>query len=164
MLSSASPSPDYQFLRHTLATVAYRAEKVLRDVDDTFGAYQCGASSRTPLAIVAHMGDLFDWALSMAQGTMAWHDSVPVAMNEEVRRFFASLRLLDDYLRSGQPLAVSPERLFQGPVADALTHIGQIAYLRRLAGDPVRGENYFKAEIAAGCVGREQGGERMEFE
>ena len=104
-----------------------------------------------------------DWALSMAEGKQRWQDSEPMAWEEGVRRFHAGLQALDDYLASSAPLAVSEESLFQGPVADALTHVGQIAFLRRVAGVPVKGENYFKAEIVAGRVGPEQAAPKREF-
>ncbi len=81
-----------------------------------------------------------------------------------MERFVAALARLDDYLASSAPLACAPERLFQGPVADALTHVGQLAMLRRAAGAPIRGENYYKAEIAAGRVGLDQVAARREFE
>ena len=110
------------------------------------------------------MGDLFDWALSIAQGTQAWHDSTPLPWNEEIARFFAAIKRFDDYLASSEPLHGSIEGHFQGPVADTLTHIGQIAMLRRLGGSPIKGENYFKADIAAGRVGPEQSLPRREFE
>jgi hypothetical protein len=110
------------------------------------------------------MGDLFDWALSMATGQVAWHDSQPLAWDAEVARFFASLKKFDDYLASPEPLHSPAESLFQGPIADALTHIGQIAMLRRLARCPIKGENYFKAEIATGRVGFEQPAPRREFD
>ena len=110
------------------------------------------------------MGDLFDWALSIAQGQQAWHDSAPLHWNKEVERFFAAVKKFDDYLASSEPLHASSEGLFQGPVADALTHVGQIAMLRRLAGSPVKGENYYKAEVTVGRVGQEQSAPRREFE
>jgi len=110
------------------------------------------------------MGDLFDWALSMAQGRPAWHDSAPLPFPEEHARFFAALQRFDDYLASGQPLHASPERLFQGPLADALTHVGQIAMLRRLAGSPMRGENYFVAHIEAGRLSPGQPAPVKEFD
>src|SRR5579859_8085308 len=151
-------------LRHTLATVAYRGGKALRGAPPEFAAYRCGDSTRTPAAILAHVGDLFDWALSIAQGKQAWHDSAPLAWDAEVDRFFAAIQKFDDYLASSEPLHGSTEGLFQGPVADALNHIGQIAMLRRLAGSPILGENYFKAEIVAGRVGSDQSTPRREFE
>ncbi|HEX9136386.1 MAG TPA: hypothetical protein VF905_05525, partial [Nitrospirota bacterium] len=110
-----------------------------------------------------HIGDLLDWALSMAKGERQWHDSPPQPWEGEVSRFFAALKQFDDYLASGAPLQCPIEKLFQAPIADALTHIGQIALLRRLAGAPIRGENYFKAEIVAGRVGRDQSSKRLEF-
>ena len=110
------------------------------------------------------MGDLLDWALSIARGKQEWHDAVPLAWEEGVERFFAALQALDAYLASDAPLHASAEKLFQGPIADALTHVGQIATRRRLAGAPVRGENYFLADIVTGRVGPEQSAPRREFD
>ena len=151
------------FLRHTLATVAYRGGKALRDAPPSFAEYKCGPTSRTPAQILAHVGDLFDWALSIAQGKQAWRDSTPLAWDSEVARFFESLQRFDAFLASDAPLADSPERLFQGPIADALTHVGQLAMLRRLADAPIKGENYHKADIAAGRVGADQVRPKREF-
>ncbi len=153
-----------QLLRHTLATVAYRGGKALRGSPDHFASFHIGDKTRTPAQILAHVGDLFDWALSIAQGQQAWRDSTPLSWNAEIDRFFAAVKKFDDYLASGEPLDGSAEGLFQGPVADALNHIGQIAMLRRLAGSPIMGENYFKAEIAAGRVGPDQSAPHREFE
>jgi hypothetical protein len=160
---SASSDPARQLLRHTVATVAYRSGKALRGAPESFATFTLGDSSRTPANILAHMGDLFDWALSMAKGEAAWHDSKPLAWDAEVARFFASLKKFDDYLASSEPLRSPAEGLFQGPIADALTHIGQLAMLRRLAGCPIKGENYFKAEVTPGRVGMEQAAPRREF-
>jgi hypothetical protein len=159
-----SSDPARQLLRHTVATVAYRGAKALRGSPDHFASFHIGDKTRTPAQILAHMGDLFDWALSIAQGQQAWHDSTPLSWNAEIERFLAAVKKFDDYLASGEPLQGSAEGLFQGPVADALHHVGQIAMLRRLAGSPVKGENYVKAEIAAGRVGLEQPAPRREFE
>ena len=158
-----SPDPARQLLRHTVATVAYRAGKALGSAPERFGTFHIGDQTRTPAQIVAHMGDLLDWALSIAQGKQTWHDSTPLPWNAEVDRFFAALQKFDDYLASAEPLSGSAEGLFQGPVADALSHVGQIAMLRRLAGSPILGENYFKADIAAGRVGLDQAAPRREF-
>jgi hypothetical protein len=153
-----------QLLRHTVATVAYRGGKALREAPDHFSSYHIGDKTRTPAQILAHIGDLFDWALSIAQGKQTWSNSAPLPWNAEIERFFAVVKKFDDYLASGEPLGGSAEGLFQGPVADALTHIGQIAMLRRLAGSPILGENYFRADVAAGRVGPEQSAPRREFE
>ncbi len=162
--ATASADPARQLLRHTLATVAYRGGKALRGAPDRFATFHIGDKTRTPAQILAHMGDLFDWALSIAQGKQAWRDSAPLPWSSEVERFFAAIQKFDDYLASSEPLHGSAEGLFQGPVADALSHIGQIAMLRRLAGSPILGENYFKADIAAGRVGPEQSPPRREFD
>jgi hypothetical protein len=152
-----------ELLRHTVATVAYRGGKALRGAPESFASYATGENGRTPAQIVAHMGDLFDWALSMAAGKQKWQDSKPLAWDQEVARFFASLKKFDDFLASAEPLHAPIEGLLQGPVADALTHVGQIAMLRRMAGCAIKGENYFKADIAAGRVGHEQKAAKVEF-
>jgi hypothetical protein len=150
-------------LRHTLATVAYRGGKMVRDAPAGFGEFRAGDTSRTAGQILAHVGDLFDWALALAEGKHVWHDSTPLPWDAEVDRFFSTLAAFDRYLAGDKALAFPAQKLFQGPVADALTHVGQIAMLRRLAGSPVRGENYFQADIAAGRVGATQPAPRREF-
>ena len=165
MAATSQPADESsrQLLRHTLATLAYRAGKTLRDAPESFATFSTGEKGRTPAHILAHMGDLFDWALSIAQGKQAWRDSEPLPWSQEVARFFTSLQSFDDYLASGAPLAATTEKLFQGPIADALTHTGQIAILRRMAGCPMRGENYYRAEIVAGRVGKDQAAPVREF-
>jgi hypothetical protein len=153
-----------QLLRHVLATVAYRGGKALRGAPSTFAEFRANASCRTPGQILAHIGDEYDWALSQAKGQEKWSVSKPLPWDDEVRRFFATLQALDDYLASDSALDASPEKLFQGAIADSLTHIGQISILRRLAGSPVRAENYSRAEIVAGRVGSEQAPPSREFD
>ncbi|MBI3474873.1 MAG: hypothetical protein HY010_04020 [Acidobacteria bacterium] len=150
-------------LRHTVATLAYRGGKAVRNAPASFADYSCGESSRTPGQILAHIGDLMDWGLSIAAGQQKWNNAIPLPWEQEVDRFFAALKKFDDYLASEEPLHVPEEKLFQGPVADALTHVGQINMLRRLAEVPVKGENYFVADISAGRVGHEQAAPRIEF-
>jgi hypothetical protein len=137
-------------LRHTLATLAYRTTRALENAPASFADFD--GAGRRPGEILAHMGDLIDWALSMAQGNPSWHNSEPLAWSEEQQRFFAALGAFDAFLASNSQLSAPIERLFQGPIADALTHAGQLAMLRRLAGAPIRGENYYVAAIAAGQV------------
>jgi hypothetical protein len=151
-------------LRHAVATVAYRGAKAVRGAPASFGAFAIGDPPRTPAQILAHIGDLFDWALSQARGAEAWHDSTPLDWPREVERFHAALRTFDDYLASDAPLAAAPERLFQGAVADALTHVGQLAMLRRLAGLKMKGENYSRADIVVGRIGPEQTAPSREFD
>ena len=141
------------FLRHTVATVAYRGGKAVRDAPASFASFSPDGSDRTAGKILAHIGDLYDWALSQARGAEAWNESAPLDWDAEVARFFTVLQRFDDYLASDAPLAVGAERLFQGAIADSLTHVGQLAMLRRLAGVRMRSENYSRADIVAGRVG-----------
>ena len=153
-----------ELLRHTLATVAYRGGKALRDAPAEFATFRASETTRTPLEILAHLGDLFGWAASIARGKQEWKGAEPQDWEQEAARFFAGLSELDQFLSSSEPLGCPAQQLFQGPIADALTHIGQIAMLRRMAGTPVRGENFFIAEITAGRVGPEQPAPRYEFD
>ncbi len=141
-------------LRHTVASLAYRATRALEDAPPHFGEFN--GAGRQPVHILAHMSDLFDWALSAVQGNERWHTSKPHSWVTEKQRFFGSLHAFDAYLASDEPLYASAEALFQGPIADALTHVGQLAMMRRLAGSPICGENYYVSEIKAGQVGSEQ--------
>ncbi len=151
-------------LRHTLATLAYRGAKAVRGAPASFASFKASPTSRTPAQILAHVGDLMDWALSMAQGKETWHDSKPKSWKLEVKRFHAALAKFDRYLAGKDELSASCERMFQGPIADALTHVGQIAMLRRMAGDPIKGENYSRAKIEAGHVGVKQEKPKREFD
>jgi hypothetical protein len=150
-------------LRHALATLAYRAGKVLRDAPEDFAAFRPLEGGRSAEEILAHMGDLMDWASSIAEGQQTWKDSHPQPWDVEVARFFASLARFDACLSGPLGAAAPADRLFQGPVADALTHVGQLAMMRRMAGAPIRGENYFKADISEGRVGLDQVPPKREF-
>jgi hypothetical protein len=156
--------PKRELLRHTVATLAYRGGKAVRDADDSFASFKASETTRTPAQILAHIGDLFDWALSIAKGSEAWNNSEPLEWGQEIDRFHAALKSFDDYLASDAELSASCERLFQGPVADALTHVGQLAMLRRLAGGPMKAENYSRAKIEAGRVGADQEKPKREFD
>jgi hypothetical protein len=155
---------DNELLRHTVATLAYRGGKAVRGAPPEFSGFRAAEGSRSAGQILAHIGDLLDWGVSLARGTHVWHNSAPRDWDADVARFFDALASFDGVLASEAPLGCPAERLFQGPIADALTHVGQLNMLRRLAGSPVRGENYFKAEIAAGRVGPEQPAPRVEFD
>lgn len=156
--------PKREFLRHTIATLAYRCGKTLRGAPTTFADFRVAEHTRTPAQILAHIGDLLDWVLSQAKGQEKWHNSEPLPWDREVARFFAALETLDAYLASDTPLAAPTGKLFQGAIADALTHTGQLAMLRRVAGAPVKGENYNRAHITTGCVGPDQPAPVREFD
>ncbi|MGH7621670.1 MAG: hypothetical protein ACREMU_04970 [Gemmatimonadaceae bacterium] len=151
-------------LRHTVATLWYRAEKTLRGAPPDFATFRVGPSSRTPGEILAHLGDLIDWGISMARGAQKWSQIPPSDWDADGERLHRALVAFDELLGSDAPVKWPLEKLFQGPIADALTHVGQLNMLHRLAGAPVRGENYAKAEIAAGALPRELTGKRSEFD
>ncbi len=152
-------------LRHTLATLAYRCGKAMRGAPADFSAFRAAPGTRAAGEIQAHISDLLDWALHLADGRQVWHDSEALGWDQGAARFFAAAEALDRRLAaSDSPLACTEELLFQGPIADALSHTGQIALLRRMADAPIRGENYYAAEIAAGRVGSEQAAPRAEFD
>ena len=161
----ASADSARSMLRHALATLAYRAAKAVRGAPTEFAAFHIGETTRTPAEILAHMGDLMEWALTMAQDKTKWRDGPVQGWSDEVKRFFAGISALDAYLASdaaiGRPILL---QLFQGPIADALTHTGQLTMLRRLANAPIRGESYQRALIAAGQTGLEQPAPRREFD
>jgi hypothetical protein len=157
---SLEPEGKTEMLRHVLATLAYRGKRAMDGAPAEFATFP--GAVRTPGEILAHLGDLLDWALQLANGTREWRPSAAVAWEQGTARFFAALGTLDSRLASGEPAAPA-ERVLQGPIADALTHVGQIAMLRRLAGRPQHGENYYEADIAVGRVGWEQAPAKVVF-
>jgi hypothetical protein len=159
-----TPDSKRDLLRHLVATLAYRAAKVLRDVPPGFAEFSNGAETRLPVQILAHLADLMRWAVHMAQGQSIWRAEGSRDWNTELRRFFDGLADLDRFLASDAPMGYPPEKLVQGPLADALTHVGQLAMLRGLAGVPVRPESYARADIVAGRVGLEQTPPGAEFD
>lgn len=165
-MSAAAPDDrGLALLRHAVATLAYRSSKILRDAPIDVATFRIGPTTRTPLEILAHMGDLFDWALSMAQGRTVWRDAVPQSWGDEIVRFFSTLAAFDAHLARPAILEAGVvERLIQGPISDALTHTGQLALLRRVAGYPIRGESYARADIVIGQTGLEQAPPRWEFD
>lgn len=164
--TATAPDGARTFLRHTVATLAYRCGKATRGAPPEFAEFKAGPTTRTPIEILAHIGDLLDWALSQAEGKERWRNATPLAWEDEVKRFHAALKALDTCLASKKQLHKPAERMFQGAIADSLTHTGQLTMLRRLAGSHVRGENYSRADIRMGRVGAEQSPppERSEFD
>jgi hypothetical protein len=152
------------FLRHTLATLAYRAAKVLGDVPEGFAHSRVSPTTRTPLQILTHMCDLMEWGERMAHGERRWQHAPCEDWDEALARFFAGLEALDTALVDTSADPAAEEAIFQGPVADALTHVGQLALLRGIAGVPVQPESYARALIRVGVVGLSQPAERVEFD
>lgn len=144
-----------ELLRHLVATVAYRGGIAVSDAPENFAVFRAHETTRTPGEILAHIGDLLKGSLYLVKGELVYLTSSPLRWEEETTRFFSALKEFDSYLASDTPLACPVEKLVQGPIGDALTHVGQIVLLRRMAGKPVRVEGYFTAEIVAGEVNEE---------
>lgn len=160
----ATTDPSRVVLRQLAATLAYRAAKVLRDVPEGFAERSFGDSTRQPVQIVAHMADLMAWGVSMAGGGKEWKAGGGTDWATEVERFFAGLAAVDAALAADGPFAGSIDKMIQGPLADALTHVGQLSMLRGMAGSPVRPESYARATIVAGRVGLDQAPPGYEFD
>jgi hypothetical protein len=144
-----------EVLRHIVATVAYRGGIAIADAPENFAVFRVDETARSPGELLAHIGDLLEGSLYLVKGELIYLMSSPLPWGEEVSRFFSAVNRLDSYLASASPLACPVEKLIQGPIGDALTHVGQIVMLRRVAGKPVRVESYFTAEIVAGSVTEE---------
>jgi hypothetical protein len=152
-------------LRHVLATLAYRAGKTVRGTPEAFAEYLAAPGSNSPRKLLAHMGDLMEWGLRKARdGDRRWTNATPLPWEQEQERFFAAVGALDAFLASNAPMRWDPGELFQGGMADALTHTGQLAMLRRLSGHKMKGENYSRADIVVGRTGLEQTPPRPEYE
>ncbi|NNF00598.1 MAG: hypothetical protein HKN25_16385 [Pyrinomonadaceae bacterium] len=156
--------PKREILRHIIATVAYRAKKPLTDAPVGFGEFKIGDKTKSPVEILSHMCDLFEWSLSQAKGTEFSRGSNLLTWDQEIERFYRALSDFDEFIAGKESLHAPLENLIQGPVADSLTHVGQIAMMRRLANSPIRGENFFKADIRIGRVSKEQSPPTLEFD
>ena len=146
-----------KLLNHFLAALAYRTQKALRDAPAEFGSFRAGDGVRTPAELVRHMTSVLGYARTHFIGGRYWPEALE-SLQEEVDRFHEMLGLLAQHLRDGDPLqdGMSEERLLQGPFSDAMTHAGQLALLRRLAGAPVPPENFIVAEIETDRLGPDQ--------
>ena len=157
-----------QLLRHAVATIAYRGGNALRNAPATFADYRCGDSMRTPGQILAHIGDLLEWSTRMVQGDeslrAAWRPLPATTWNQDMDRFYAALSALDASLQGDRPMGISAAILFQGPISDVITHIGQLAMLRHMSGAKVKSEVMVRAEIVVGRVGPEQTTSQFEFD
>lgn len=151
-------------LRHTLATLAYRAGKVLRDAPADFAAFRLTPSSRSAVEILSHMVDLMGWAERLAHGEYRWEAGGVGDWDAAVEQFFAGLARVDAALADETHAPYPAGVMFQGPIADALTHVGQLAIMRGVAGEPVRPESYARATIEPGRVGRDQAPPGREFD
>lgn len=147
---------DRQLLRHFVATLAYRTQKALRDAPAEFASFRVAPGTRTPHELVRHMSGVLNYALGLTTAPRALLEGLPT-FAEEILRFHALLEALAVRLSEDVELSIElAQRLLQGPLADAMTHVGQLTMLRRLAGSPVPPENFFLAAVSAENIGPEQ--------
>jgi hypothetical protein len=153
-----------RFLRHCTAVIAYRGAKAMRGAPPEFATFKAGPTTRTPLEILTHIGDLLEVSGARLHGPAQWKEATPDAWDRQVARFHAALAAIDDALDSDRPIEVSLEKWYQGPFADALTHVGQLAMLRRMSGAPMKGEAYWFADVRSGHVGPDQAPAEEKYE
>jgi hypothetical protein len=144
-------------LRHFLAALVYRTQKALRDAPAEFGDFRAGEGVRTPAELVRHMTSVIGYSRTFFLGGQYRPEPLP-SLQEEIIRFHLMVEDVAGHIEAGTPLAegMTEERLLQGPFSDAMTHAGQLAMLRRLAGVPVPPENFIVAEITAERLGINQ--------
>ena len=148
--------PSRTLLQHFLAALAYRTQKALRGAPDGYADFRAGTNLRTPHELVWHMTGVIGYARTMLHGGAFAPPRLPT-FAEEVARFHATLQALhDDFADASLQARITDEQFLQGPLADAMTHAGQLAMLRRLAGSPVASENFIFADIRASNLGVEQ--------
>ena len=143
-------------LRHFLAAIAYRTQKALRGAPASFANFRAAPKVRTPHEIIHHMDSLMGYARTFFIGGEYRQEILP-DFEAEIRRFHQTLEDLSRHLEIGTPFkGITPERMLQGPMSDAMTHAGQIAMLRRLADSPVPSENFIYADVRADNLSPEQ--------
>jgi len=143
-------------LRHFLAAIAYRMQKALRGAPESFGSFEAGQQVRAPSELVRHMTSVLGYARSCFGGSRSQLEPLP-DLGAEVARFHSMLEELSQHLAAGTELrGITEERLLQGPLSDAMTHVGQLAMLRRLAGSPVAPESFVEAAVDPANVGPNQ--------
>jgi hypothetical protein len=145
-------------LLHFLAALAYRSQKALRGAPPSFGEFEAGNQVRNPKWLVQHMDGVLGYALTCFAGEPESYRGAPLpTLDDEILRFHGKLESLASHLRAGTALRrVTPEQMLQGPFSDAMTHAGQLAMLRRLAGSPIPPENFIVAEISPDNLGPSQ--------
>ncbi|MBL8857793.1 MAG: hypothetical protein JNL28_04715 [Planctomycetes bacterium] len=145
-----------EMLRHFLAALAYRTQKALREAPPAFADFRVAPNVRTPHELIWHMTGVIGYATSLYVGT-PWRPDRLESFAAEGARFHEALEALAEHFDSGRmPDGMTAEQLLQGPLADAMTHAGQIALLRRVHGSPVHPENFLLADIRSSNLGPDQ--------
>src|SRR5216117_1871639 len=139
---------DRALLRHFLGAIAYRTQKALRDAPAHYPAFSAGNRVRTPVELIRHMTSLMGYVRTLFQGGSYPVKPEPLpSFTAEVERFHEMVEAVGTLLASNAKCSISTEQLLQGPFADTMTHVGQLAMLRRLADAPVAPENFIYPDI-----------------
>lgn len=139
---------DRELLRHFLAAIAYRTQKALRDAPEHYATFSAGNRVRTPVELLRHMTSLMGYVRTFFVGGSSPVTPEPLpTFTEEIARFHETIESVGSLLSGGTPCSISTAQLLQGPFADTMTHVGQLAMLRRLADSPVPPENFIYADI-----------------
>jgi hypothetical protein len=149
-------NPSRALLQHFLAALAYRTQKALRGAPESYAEFRAGTNVRTPHELLWHMTGVIGYARTMLHGGAFTPPRLP-AFAEEIERFHTTLQALhDDFADAALQARITDEQFLQGPLSDAMTHAGQLAILRRLAGSPVASENFIFADIRVSNLGASQ--------
>lgn len=153
-----APTPATRTVRHYLAALAYRFHKAVAGAPDGFGDFAAGHGVRTPREIVHHVNGVLGYAEVIARTgePIGWYEVPHLDWEGQVKLLHGVMGELDAALAAGGADPEQLHRLLQGPLADAMTHVGQIAMLRRMAGSPIPAENFYLADVEVGRVGADQ--------
>ena len=143
-------------LRHFLGSIAYHAQKAIRDAPAGYWEFAAGNRVRTPEGVLRHMTSVVGYARTFFLGGIYRPEPLPT-IQEEIDRFHGMLEEVSKLLEAGAPLrGITELQLLQGPFSDVMTHVGQLSLLRRLYGSPVPPENFIYADIAPSRLGKDQ--------
>lgn len=143
-------------LQHFLAALAYRTQKALRGAPPEFASFRAAPKVRTPHELIRHMDGVLGYSRTFFIGGAYRAPEFP-DFRAAIAHFHETLADVALHIERGTDLReVTPEILLQGPFSDAMTHAGQIALLRRLAGHAVPPENFVFAEINVKNLGPDQ--------
>lgn len=147
------PATKNEYLRHTLATIAYRFQKSVSVAGKGFAGFSLGKGSRNTTEIIHHIYHVLWWTRVFVQEERFINEKPEkLSFALEIKRVNSELAVLDKVFSETALGMDFSKRLLQGPLSDVLTHIGQLSMLSRLNGHPIKGEDFSSAEISTGVL------------
>ncbi len=135
------------FIQHFLKVLSYRFEKAIHNAAESYPKHASGHGIRTPLELLGHMNGVLEFAISSLKNQP--RRNIPEqSWQEQITLYYEKLKELNQLMQENSFDTDTLERILQGPLADAMTHIGQLAMMRRLANSAIAGENYFAADMS----------------